>query len=73
MKKVLETTNAALNIQAVRARSQMVEVMMNLANTMVTEHSPEAEHYDKYKSVHEYMDSTLPTKLTEVFEKVRQP
>lgn len=54
-------------IQAGRARQQMVEVVLSVADRFVT--GEVTEHYGKFKSVHEYMDTVLPAKLSELFEK----
>jgi hypothetical protein len=69
LKKVLDTANAAQNVQVVRARAQMAEVLLGIAQRVVADPAG-AEHYDKFKTVHEYMDGQLPGKLTEAFEKV---
>lgn len=75
LKKVLETTVVTQNVQVVRARQQQVEVMLQLTNKIVRNtNSTTVEYYDNYKTVHDYMDGQLPTKLNEAFEKaVIQP
>ena len=67
LRKVLETSNAALNVQVPRAKAQMVEVLLALSGKLV--HGADAEHYQKYRAVHEFMDETQPKALTEKFQK----
>ena len=66
LRKVLETSNAALNVQMPRAKAQMVEVLLQLSGKLV--HGADAEHYQKYRAVHEFMDETQPKTLTEKFQ-----
>ena len=66
LRKVLETSNAALNVQMPRAKAQMVEVLLTLSGKLV--HGADAEHYQKFRAVHEFMDETQPKTLTEKFQ-----
>jgi len=68
LKKVLETSNTQQMVQLPRAKSQMVEVLLQLSGKVV--HGSAAEHYLKYKSVHEYLQQHMPSGMIEKFEKL---
>jgi hypothetical protein len=68
LKKVLETSNTQQMVQLPRAKSQMVDVMLQISGKVV--HGTAAEHYIKYKSVHEYLQQHMPTGMIEKFEKL---
>lgn len=68
LKKVLETSNSQQMVQMPRAKSQMVEVLLQLSGKVV--HGSAAEHYLKYKSVHEYLQQHMPAGMIEKFEKL---
>ena len=67
LRATLETSNAALNVAVPRARVQMVDVLLGISAKVVR--GADAEHYQKYKAVHEFTDTTQPKALSEKFEK----